>query len=323
MKKIFTIIAILLASILIPFSFVGCESNKSASQVAATYSQLQEDYFEFFDPTTRAFQVKFNASKITSSMNVASSNISSLGKVYLPMLNTSMAFFNSQAKTLKNSLEKFTQSEINEVYNGLKDFEDALEIFATSKKTFESINSATGAGFPSFIFSMQSLIDAAQRLNIAFFNGYYNNIYAKQETFKNFASKEIEVMGNKLYVAYILNNRYTRHYVWSSTNDINSFIANNAYLNISVAILKNTTTSAYDQSDEHVLTSLKENHDTFVIDLHHTIKNMNKLPYKEILKGSMMVEDLEQKLQDSYYQVENFMQAKFLPIYNAVDYLSK
>ena len=212
MKRIFTIIAILLVSILIPFGFAGCDSKKTASQVANEYAKLQENYIEFFDPTTKVFDVKFTATNVTNSMNISSSNISSLGLVYLPMLQTSMDFVNTQAKTFGECLEKFSQSEINEVHNGLKDFEEALEVFATSKRSFESINSAIGTGFSTFIASMQELIDAAQRFNIAFYNAYYKNIYLVQESYKNNNGKQVEAMGNRLYAAYILNNHYTKHY---------------------------------------------------------------------------------------------------------------
>ena len=322
MKRFFSVFAILLVVCLVPFAFLGCESNKTASQVADAYSNLQQTQSDFFDPTTRVFEVKFTASNIKSSMNVSSSKIYSLGKVYLPMLHTSMAFVNSKAKTFKDCLDKFSQDEINEVYNGLKDFEGALEVFANSKKSFESVNSATGTGYSSFIGTMQTLIDAAQRFNLAFYNAYYNNIYKAQTEFKNNDGMKVEAIGGKLYVAYVLNNHYTKHYVWSATNNINDFLGKSSYLSGCIDILNNEIVSNYAPSDEATLVALRENHDSFLLDLKRAISNMKDLPYKEIYQGSKDVSDLEQKLQDAYNQVENFMEARYLPIFNAATLLS-
>ena len=322
MKRLFTIIAILLVACLIPLGLVGCESNKTASQIADVYSKLQESKSEFFDQTTRAFKVEFSATNIKSSMNVPSSKIYSLGKVYLPMLNTSMAFVNSKAKTFKDCLEKFGQDELNAVYNGLKDFEEALSNFSTSKKSFESVNSATGTGYSSFIGYIQSLIDAAQRFNIAFYNAYYKNIYMASTEFKNADGIKTEAMGCKLYVAYVLNNHYTKHYVWSSSNNINDFLSKSSYMTGCIDILNNANVSPYNQTDDATLIVLRENHESFLIDLNRTVKNMNSIPYKEIYQGTKRLEDLDQKIKDANNQVENFMEARYLPIYNAAVSLS-
>lgn len=331
MKKFLSIFVVLMIVCLVPFAFMGCEGNKTASQVADAYSKLQEKQSDFFDSNSREFKVEFTASNIRSSMNVSGSKIFSLGKVYLPMLNTTMAFVNSKAKVFKDCLSKFSQSEINEVYAGLKDFESALKDFASAKLSFENINQSSGTGYPAFLVSMQKLINASQRFALAFYNGYYKNVYVKQRdytaagfTFNNDDMK-VETMGSKLYVAYILNNHYIKHYVWSNDNNINQFLSKDVtgeYLGSCIDILSNSNVSAYSSSDEATLKVLRQNHNTFLKDLKRAIRYMKNVPYKDIYQGLQEVDDLDDKQRDSYNYVENFMESKYLPVYNAAILLS-
>ena len=62
MKKFLSIFVVLMIVCLVPFALMGCEGNKTASQVADAYSKLQEKQADFFDSNSREFKVEFTAS---------------------------------------------------------------------------------------------------------------------------------------------------------------------------------------------------------------------------------------------------------------------
>lgn len=336
MKKIFSFIAILLVVCLIPITLIGCESNKSASQIADAYSKIQSNNAEFFDSTTREFSVNFTSNAIRANMTNPSSQIYSLGKVYLPLLNSSMAFVNSCATKFQACLKKFDQDELNSVYAGMKDFEEALEDFATKKKSYENATTSgdVTSGYAAFLNSLKDLITAAQRFNVAFYKNYHKEIYSKERNYKEssftFTSEDIktEVLGNKLYLAYVLHNHYAKHYVWKTTNSIVDFMnrAECAYLKNTIDILAVTTFSTYLQSDEATLLVLREGYSTFVKDMDRAISYMKKVPYDEIFMSNKelgdTIKDLDQSVQDYYNAVENFMATRYYVVYNAVEFLS-
>ena len=336
MKKIFSFIAILLVVCLIPITLIGCESNKSASQIADAYSKIQSKNADFYDSTTREFTVNFTSNSIRANMTNPSSQIYSLGKVYLPLLNSSMAFVNSCADKFGTYLKKFDQDGLNSVYAGMKDFEEALEDFATKKKSYENATSSgdVTSGYAAFLNSLKDLITSAQRFNIAFYKNYHKEIYSKDRNYKEsgftFTSADIktEVLGNKLYLSYVLHNHYAKHYVWKTTNSIVDFMDREecSYLKNTIDILAATTFSTYTQSDEAALIALREGYATFVKDMDRAISYMKKVPYDEILLSNKeigdTIDDLSQSVQDYYYAVENFMASRYYVVYNAVEFLS-
>ncbi len=316
--------------LLVPFMFTGCESNKTASQVANQYSKLQEKYPEFFNSSTRKFDVTFNNSVINGGMNDPNSMLYCLGKLYIPTLRTSMTFVNSKAKSFKECLSKFSQEQINRVNAGLEELSSALKSFSNAKETYEQIATRSGNGLADFIKPLQKVINSAQDFNLAFYNGYYTNIYAKTRdynksgfTFTN-DDKAVEVMGGKLYIATIINNHYIKHYVWKAEiGSVNSFIAGieGNYFNLALDLMKNTNIGSYREGNRETLIALREGHNSFVKEMNRALSAMKKVPYKGIY-GGKMVTNYSKSVQNYYTSVENFMATKFAPIYSVTQSLT-
>ena len=329
MKKIINFIVILAIIIVTPFCFVGCDSNKTASQIADEYSTIQTEYAGLFNTSTREFTVTFSGSTINSSMNNSSSKIYSLGRVYLPMINASMGVVNNYAKTFKACLERFSQDDLNKVYAGMKKFESSLQSFKTEKQSFDSRNKADGSGYATFINSMLTLIDGALEFNLAFYNAYYTNIFVKDRDYNAAgysATQEdakVELLGGKLYLANILNARYVKYYVWSSSYSIGTYLnrAENTYFNKTIDGLTLSDVTNYVQTHKDTLVAMRDGHDTFLVDMNKAVETMNSFDYKGYYKATMpsqFMEELTASQRANYDAVERFLDTKLLPYYYGI-----
>ena len=230
MKKLFIFLAAAVLAIAMPFTLVGCDSNKSPSEIANAYSTIQSNNPDYFDATTRKFSVSFSSNVIKNNMNNSGSQIYSLGKMYIPLLDASMGFVNSKATTFKACLDKFSKDELARVYTSMKKFGTELKEFDAVKKVFDSEGKADGTRYTALTGAMNDLIDSALAFNIAFYDAYYDNIYAKETDYTatgfKFTDDDMmtEVLGNKLCMAYVLNNHYAKYYHWSNNFSINTFM---------------------------------------------------------------------------------------------------
>ncbi len=327
MKKFLTAFILLVLACFVPIMLSGCDSNKTASQIANEYSTIQTNHSTFFDATTRAFKVEFSGGLINSGMNNQDSHIYSLGKLYMPTLKASMCFVNSKATTFRDCLDKFNQDQLNRVYSGMMRFKSALAEFDTAKKSFDTINKNDGTGYATFLSKMIALIDSALDFNIAFYNGYYDSITAQKDyTTTSFNSEDMktEVLGGRLYMANILYNRYVKHYSWSKLNsgNVKTFLTKNAYLNSTIDRLAVETISSYADSDKNTLIALRESHNTFVIDMNKVINSIDNFDYTGLYMTSLsltqFIEDQSQEARSHYYAVEEFLATRFTALHNAI-----
>jgi hypothetical protein len=328
MKKLFIFLAAAIIAVMMPLTLTGCDSNKSPSEIANAYSAIQSNNPDYFDATTRVFSVNFTSSAIKNNMNNSGSQIYSLGKVYMPLLEAGMSFVNSKATTFKACLDKFSKDELAHVYTTMKKFGEDLKAFDLVKKTFDSEGKTDGTRYPALVGSMNNLIDSAIAFNLAFYEAYYNNIYAKETNYTEagfkFTSEDMktEVLGNKLCMAYVLNNNYAKHYHWSNTYSINTFLTSQdcAYMNTTIAILTNKSTPVYNDTDKNAMIALRQNHESFMLDMYRAIENMAKFDYNKYLNSTAKekyMESLSTAKLDQYTAVENFMESRFMPIYYA------
>lgn len=327
-KKIFSII-LALALISIPFVFSGCESNMSASQISNEYTNIQSEHSTLF--SNRVFKVTFTGSQINANMNYSSSTIYSLGKVYLPLVNASMAFVNSRATSFKSDLEKFSQDELNMINAKMTEFKTALAEFDTQKSSFDKQNKVDGTGYAQLTLTLNNLIDTALDFNLAYYNAYYTNIYAKERDYNvaNFKFKaddvKVEVLGNKLYLAKVLYCRYVKFYTWTKGSDgsIVTFLnkPGNEYLKNTIDIVGSTSSYSYEESYKNTMIALRENHNTFVTDLNKALASIEAYDYKGYYKagGSASFEESQsQSSKDHKKAFDAFMSTRYMAIYNAI-----
>lgn len=345
MKKIFSLILMLLLVIAVPFTLTGCDSNHTASEIASEYTKIQQTYTSLYN-TNNQFRVVFSGSNINSGKNNQNSKIYSLGYVYLPLIDSSMAFVNSTfdinnsteksrvTYTFKECLDKFNQSQLNNVYAGLSKFKSALSSFNSARNNFDAQNKQDGTGYSTFIGSMSSLIEGALSFNMAFYNAYYESIYVKERDYTKsgftFSSNDIavEVLGGRLYIANMLYNRYIKYYVWSSNYSITTFVnrSDNSYLKGTISSLGQTTSGNYTDSKKNTLIALRQSHDTYLLDMNRALSEISNFNYKVYYTTStapqQYLESQSQAARDSYESVENFLESRYLPLYNAVNGLA-
>lgn len=336
MKKLYSLI-IVLALLVIPFVFTGCESNKTATQVASEYSAIQTAYPLMYNQDSREFRVEFSNASIRSAMTNSGSTIYSLGKVYVPLINSSMGFVNSIAKdSFKKSLEKFSQDEINRVYSSMSRFKGALDDFYKEKNQFESRGKTDGTGYAQLISTMNNLIEKALDFNMSFYNAYYKNVIKKEYNFNdsNFAFTasnmqtvmNAEFYGGKLYLANIIYYRYITFYTWTNSTGngrIDTFINNseNEYLKTTINFMSTYSPSGYTDSDKDLLVALRDMHDTFVIEMNKALYSVTKYNYKGLYTTTAPTrfeESQTQSAKDHKAFVEKFLEVRFLPFYNAM-----
>ena len=339
MKKLYSLI-IVLALILVPFVFTCCESNKTATQVASAYSEIQTSYPLMYNQDTRQFRVEFSSAKITAAMKTSNNAIYSLGKVYLPLIHSSMGFVNSIAKeSFKKSIEKFSQDEINRVYSSMMRFKDALSDFYTEKNQFDSRNKVDGTGYAQLVSSMNNFIEKALDFNMSLYNAYYNNVIVKEYNYdaNNFeftaanmqTPMDAEFYGGKLYLANILYYRYVTYYNWTNntSGSINSFLnsSENKYLNNTISFMSILSSKAYTDSFKNTLIALRNSHNTFVTEMNKMLYSVSKYDYKGLYKSTAPEKfkgEQSQSAKDHKAFIDSFFDIRFMPFYSAVQSLS-